>query len=30
MQRNGMKADFSWKNSGKVYAELYRELTGAQ
>jgi starch synthase len=30
IQRNGMKADFSWKNSGKVYAELYRELTGAQ
>ncbi len=28
LQRNGMMADFSWKNSGKVYAELYRELTG--
>ena len=26
-QRNGMKADFSWTNSGKAYAELYRELT---
>jgi starch synthase len=30
IQRNGMKADFSWKHSGKVYAELYRELTTAQ
>jgi starch synthase len=30
IQRNGMKADFSWTNSGRVYAELYRELTGAQ
>ena len=30
IQREGMKADFSWKNSGKVYADLYRELTGAQ
>lgn len=30
LQRNGMKADFSWKNSGKVYAELYRELTSAR
>jgi starch synthase len=29
IQRNGMKADFSWTNSGKVYADLYRELTGA-
>ncbi len=28
VQRNGMKADFTWKNSGKVYAELYHELTG--
>lgn len=26
MQRNGMKADFSWNSSGKAYAELYREL----
>jgi len=25
-----MKADFSWTNSGKAYAELYRELTGKQ
>lgn len=30
IQRVGMKADFSWKNSGKVYADLYRELTGAK
>lgn len=30
IQREGMKADFSWKNSGKVYADLYHELTGAQ
>jgi len=30
IQRNGMKADFSWTNSGKAYAELYRELTGKQ
>jgi starch synthase len=29
LQRNGMKADFSWVQSGKAYAELYRELTGA-
>jgi starch synthase len=28
LQRNGMKADFSWKNSGGAYAALYRELTG--
>ena len=28
MQRAGMKADFSWNNSGKLYANLYRELTG--
>jgi starch synthase len=28
MQRAGMKADFSWNNSGKLYADLYRELTG--
>ena len=26
LQRNGMKSDFSWKNSGRAYAELYREL----
>ncbi len=30
LQRNGMKADFSWNNSGKAYAELYAELTGSQ
>ena len=30
IQREGMKADFSWKNSGKVYADLYRELTGVK
>ena len=28
MQRNGMKADFSWETSGKAYAALYRQLTG--
>lgn len=28
MQRSGMKADFSWASSGRLYAELYRELTG--
>lgn len=28
IQRNGMKADFSWNSSGKTYAELYRELAG--
>ena len=26
LQRNGMKADFSWAASGRAYAELYREL----
>lgn len=30
IQRNGMRTDFSWTNSGRVYAQLYRELTGAQ
>jgi starch synthase len=30
IQREGMKADFSWTNSGKVYADLYRELMGAK
>ena len=30
LQRNGMKADFSWTNSGAAYATLYRELTGTQ
>ena len=28
LQRNGMKADFSWKSSGAAYAQLYRELVG--
>lgn len=28
LQRNGMKADFSWNNSGHLYNQLYRELTG--
>lgn len=28
LQRNGMKSDFSWTNSGSAYAALYRELTG--
>jgi starch synthase len=27
IQRNAMKADFSWKQSGKAYAELYQQLT---
>jgi starch synthase len=26
VQRNGMKADFSWARSGKAYAELYSQL----
>jgi len=26
MQQNGMRADFSWQRSGKVYADLYRSL----
>ena len=34
MQRNGMKADVSWRNPARHYANLYRELlaerTGAQ
>ena len=29
LQRNGMKADFSWGASGKAYADLYAELTAA-
>ena len=29
LQKNGMKADFSWAASGRAYADLYRELTGA-
>lgn len=28
MQQQGMKADFSWGQSGKAYADLYRNLTG--
>lgn len=28
LQRNGMKADFSWARSGAAYANLFRELTG--
>ena len=27
IQRNGMKADFSWAASGRKYADLYKELT---
>ena len=27
IQRNGMKADFSWARSGKAYADLYAQLT---
>ncbi|MGE3693076.1 MAG: glycogen synthase GlgA [Novosphingobium sp.] len=27
MQRNGMRADFSWGRSGKAYAQLYKRLT---
>lgn len=30
LQRNGMKADFSWSNSGRIYTELYRELVHGQ
>lgn len=30
LQRNGMKADFSWNNSGRAYAELSRELVQGQ
>jgi starch synthase len=26
IQRSGMKSDFSWDSSGKVYADLYRQL----
>lgn len=26
IQRNGMKADFSWTHSGKIYADHYRQL----
>lgn len=28
VQQHGMKQDFSWRASAKVYAELYRELAG--
>ncbi|MGN3975526.1 glycogen synthase GlgA [Tsuneonella sp. SYSU-LHT278] len=28
LQKNGMKADFSWAASGAAYAALYRQLTG--
>lgn len=28
LQKNGMKADFSWTNSGAAYAALYAELAG--
>lgn len=28
LQRNGMKADFSWGASGAAYAALYRQLAG--
>lgn len=28
VQRAGMKADFSWASSGRLYAGLYSELTG--
>ncbi len=29
IQRNGMRADFSWAESGRRYADLYKSLTGA-
>jgi starch synthase len=28
LQRNGMRADFSWGTSGRRYADLYKSLTG--
>ena len=28
LQKNGMKADFSWAASGAAYAALYRQITG--
>lgn len=28
LQRNGMRADFSWGQSGRRYADLYKTLTG--
>ena len=30
LQRNGMKANFSWGESGRRYAQLYRQLTEAR
>jgi starch synthase len=30
VQRNGMKADFSWGRSGKAYADLYQQLLAEQ
>lgn len=30
LQKNGMRADFSWDASGAAYAALYRQLTGEQ
>ena len=30
VQKNGMRADFSWRESGRRYAELYRSLQGDQ
>jgi starch synthase len=30
IQRQGMRSDFSWKSSGKAYADLYHELVGAK
>lgn len=30
VQRNGMKADFSWAQSGKAYADLYAQLVEAR
>ena len=30
IQRNGMKADFSWARSGKAYADLYRQLAASR
>jgi starch synthase len=30
IQRSGMKADFSWNNSGKAYADLYQSLVTAR
>ena len=30
LQKNGMKADFSWNASGAAYAALYRQLVEEQ